>query len=311
MMKLINNDCLVELDKFVDNSFDTIIIDPPYEILLNHKIEIAIDWENLSKKLFRVLKKDKLCCIFGRQPFLMNKINPAMIDAGFKFKKEIIWYKGRRSNPLHYIGHTFENIYIYEKGNAKYNTNYRVDYVEHLLKEHHLKGYKMIKRLAGLINQNKKSNLTIKEILNFDYKKNGEDAKLTNNVEYDNKYNHLPKVINRKYSIIQHLCNGKKPHDIFNFPEFIYQQSHNMQKMNNEKNNIKHPTVKPIQLLNTLVQLTSLENDKILDCFGGSGTTALACKETNRDITIIEIDSEYCKIIEDRYETHIYQNELF
>ncbi len=54
-----------------------------------------------------------------------------------------------------------------------------------------------------------------------------------------------------------------------------------------------HPTQKPLGLFEKIVLDYSKENDLILDCFSGSGTTAVACYNTNRRFICIEKDREY------------------
>lgn len=61
-----------------------------------------------------------------------------------------------------------------------------------------------------------------------------------------------------------------------------------------------HPTVKPIALMEYLVKLVSKEGHTVLDPFLGSGTTAIACKNLNRNCIGIERDAEYVKISEAR-----------
>lgn len=61
------------------------------------------------------------------------------------------------------------------------------------------------------------------------------------------------------------------------------------------KNKI-HEAQKPTELLERLILLSSNENDLILDCFMGSGTTGVACKELNRNFIGIELDENYYKI---------------
>ena len=61
------------------------------------------------------------------------------------------------------------------------------------------------------------------------------------------------------------------------------------------KNNT-HITVKPIALMEHLIKLFSKENALVVDPFLGSGTTALACKNTNRKCIGTEINEEYYKI---------------
>lgn len=65
-------------------------------------------------------------------------------------------------------------------------------------------------------------------------------------------------------------------------------------------NDIVHPTQKPVELIKVLLQNSSEENDIVLDCFLGSGTTAVACKQLNRKFIGIEINPDYCKISEER-----------
>jgi len=61
-----------------------------------------------------------------------------------------------------------------------------------------------------------------------------------------------------------------------------------------------HPTIKSLKLINYLLNKSSIKNDIILDCFMGSGTTAIACKELDRQFIGFEISEEYCKIAEQR-----------
>lgn len=61
-----------------------------------------------------------------------------------------------------------------------------------------------------------------------------------------------------------------------------------------------HPTQKPIQLITYIIKNTSKENDIVLDCFMGSGTTAVACKQTGRNYIGMEKQQKYCDIIEKR-----------
>jgi len=61
-----------------------------------------------------------------------------------------------------------------------------------------------------------------------------------------------------------------------------------------------HPNEKPVPLLRKLVRSVSTKNDTILDCFGGSGATAIACCYEERDCTLIEISEDYCNIARKR-----------
>jgi len=63
-----------------------------------------------------------------------------------------------------------------------------------------------------------------------------------------------------------------------------------------------HPTMKDIKIIKKLISVLSNSNDVILDCFMGSGTTAVACKELGRNYIGFELNKGYCKIAEDRLE---------
>lgn len=65
-----------------------------------------------------------------------------------------------------------------------------------------------------------------------------------------------------------------------------------------------HPAVFPLQLATDHILSWSNENDTVLDCFGGSGTTAIACMNTNRNYILIEKVQKYIDIINNRIENH-------
>lgn len=66
------------------------------------------------------------------------------------------------------------------------------------------------------------------------------------------------------------------------------------------KEGVFHPTQKPLDLMKTLIELTTLEGHTVLDPFCGSGTTLLAAKELGRNFLGIEIDAAYVSISDSR-----------
>lgn len=67
-----------------------------------------------------------------------------------------------------------------------------------------------------------------------------------------------------------------------------------------DKDKYNHPTIKPLQLVKKHILHTTQEQELVLDCFSGSGTTCVAAKETNRRYIGVEISPEYYKISIDR-----------
>jgi len=63
---------------------------------------------------------------------------------------------------------------------------------------------------------------------------------------------------------------------------------------------IKHPCPKPVEITKKLITNLSKEGDLILDCFMGSGATAVACKQLKRDFIGFEINEDYIKLTEER-----------
>ena len=62
-----------------------------------------------------------------------------------------------------------------------------------------------------------------------------------------------------------------------------------------------HPTMKPLRLVADAILDCSLNNNIILDLFGGSGTTLIASAKTNRKCYMMELDPKYCQVIIDRF----------
>lgn len=63
-----------------------------------------------------------------------------------------------------------------------------------------------------------------------------------------------------------------------------------------------HPTQKPVGMLASILKDFSEENDSILDCFGGSGSTMIACEQLNRRCYMMELDPHYADVIIERWE---------
>ena len=61
-----------------------------------------------------------------------------------------------------------------------------------------------------------------------------------------------------------------------------------------------HPTVKPLEFIERIIKISSNEWDTVLDCYLWSWTTAVACKELNRNFIWIEINPEYVELAEKR-----------
>ena len=64
----------------------------------------------------------------------------------------------------------------------------------------------------------------------------------------------------------------------------------------------EHPTMKPVELVEHAILNSSVKGDTVLDLFGGSGTTLIACEKTGRKCRMVELEPGYCQVIVDRWE---------
>lgn len=66
--------------------------------------------------------------------------------------------------------------------------------------------------------------------------------------------------------------------------------------------NADHPTMKPVKLMAYLIRNSSRPGEKVLDVFGGSGSTLMAAEQTGRTCYTCELDERYCDVIKKRWE---------
>lgn len=116
----------------------------------------------------------------------------------------------------------------------------------------------------------------------------------TNAVPVNARINYLSNA--REYFIC--FCKGKKGvfHSYYDKGTYDYPIVSGKERI--------HPTQKPVALMRDLLLTHSNEGDVILDPFMGSGTTGVACVNTNREFIGIELNEEYFKIAERNYERY-------
>ena len=67
------------------------------------------------------------------------------------------------------------------------------------------------------------------------------------------------------------------------------------------RHNSDHPTMKPVEMLVYLLKNSSKRGDMVLDTFGGSGSTLIACEQSGRKCRMCELDPKYCDVIRRRW----------
>ena len=92
------------------------------------------------------------------------------------------------------------------------------------------------------------------------------------------------------YELMKELNNGKQMKDVWT----------GSLTSKSEKKNGKHPTQKPLYLLEKIIKASSKEGDIVLDAFNGSGTTGVASKKLHRKYIGIDLEEDYLKLTIDR-----------
>ncbi|MFM6990340.1 MAG: site-specific DNA-methyltransferase [Rhodoferax sp.] len=85
-------------------------------------------------------------------------------------------------------------------------------------------------------------------------------------------------------------CGDRDQSDIWNY--------------NKPRVNDLHPTMKPVELVERAIKNSSKSRDIVLDLFGGSGTTMIACEKTGRHARLMELDPKFVDVIVKRWEEY-------
>ena len=115
-----------------------------------------------------------------------------------------------------------------------------------------------------------------------------------------NKTNAMP-LFNNKYLTDKEYClyfrkNGYCNPESYEDAKTVYYQPINV----SDKEKFNHPTIKPINIIKTIIKNSSKQNDIIADFFMGSGTTCVASKDTDRQYIGFEIEEKWYNIAKDR-----------
>lgn len=97
------------------------------------------------------------------------------------------------------------------------------------------------------------------------------------------------------------FADGEMAWCSFHTPVRIYKQVWNGMIREGEHEDRVHPTQKPVKLLGNILKDFTNTNESILDVFGGSGSTLIACEQLGRKCYMMELDPKYCDVIRKRY----------
>ena len=301
--RLFLGDCLIESDKIETGSVDLILTDLPYGTMKGRdyskqpnqkegsKNAQDHNWDETlpTKKVFeianRILRKNGKMILTAQDPFSTELKTNALPNLPYNYS--CIWQKSNFANCLlinKACAKLYEDILIFSKTHDLERSHPLIDYFMAELEKTRM-NQSDINRLLG----NK---------MGGHY--------FTNGVQFC-----IPTEIN--YKKLQETGYFKKPYsEIKEIDEQFktkFASTFNLWEGNKYKSNIfkydrsevgYHPTQKPVLLLEDLIKTFSNEGDLVVDLTMGSGSTGVACRNTNRNFIGIEKDEQYFKIAEQR-----------
>jgi len=294
-INIINDNSLKYLATLDDNSIDLIVTDPPYFIdkldnnwnskkITNRKSNSHIKhlpkgmkfdkkqvknlydfYLNISRLLFKKLKPGGYYLSFS-SPRLYHAIAMACEIAGFEIRDMVNWVYTKSMPKGMSVTHLIKKM-----------KNINIDDKEKLIEEY--KNFKtpMVKSCFEpvCVCMKPMSDTFIKNELNFK----------TGLIDFSNKVG-----INSD-RVIANIITTEKFNDIYD-KNFLVSKPNKKEK----KSYNTHVTVKPIELMEHLIKIFSKKGALVVDPFLGSGTTAIACKNTGRKCIGIELNKEYFEI---------------
>ena len=301
---LYKGDCLIESDNIETGSVDLILTDLPYGVVKmkesagNYKVlntaetwDKAIEPKAIYEIANRILRKNGKMILFSQEPYTSRMITEAIPNVSFSYRA--VWEKNDFANGLGVnkaMVSFYEDILILSK---KHETE-----AIHPLRPY----FKNVMDFIGL---------NLKQINTKLGHRRAEHTFYIDSTQYglctEKTYLELIEVFG-----IDKVDGFKTFAELKEFDEHFkneFASTFNLWEGNKYKSNILkykkdyngyHPTQKPILLLEDLIKTFSNENDLVVDLTMGSGSTGIACKNTNRNFIGVEKDDKYFEIAQNR-----------
>jgi DNA modification methylase len=305
MIKLFKGDCLIESNKIESGSVDLILTDLPYGTMKGinqefvgygrkdhdgHLWDNVIDTNKIMQIANRILRKNGKMVMFAQDPFSTELKTKAIPNIPYNYS--MIWEKNDFANaliakkaPVNY----YEDILVFSKNNEFAGL--------HPLRPYFKEVFKFIGGTKKRIIQ------TIGQRCDHVFRFNSSQFDLCTLETYNDiiKYFNIKEMqLFKEFDYLQGIDNDFKIKfsSTFNLWEGKKYKS-NILKYKKDYNGF-HPTQKPLLLLEDLIKTFSNEGDNVVDFTMGSGSTGVACQNTNRNFIGIEQDETYFNIAKER-----------
>ena len=300
--KIINADCLDILRKLPDKCIDLVLTDPPYFGVVKN------DWDNqwkdiaefqkwvgeIGREIHRVLKDNGSFYWFGDDKTIAYC--QVELDKYFCLLNSLVWHK---TNGMCQKGYSVyrafapvtERILFYDKGEdqsglqmifsnpdlfASIKTYMRGEKEKVKLAN----GFKTEKEFNEYINAVTETSNVVSRHYFADSQYSFPTPELYAKLQTTGFFRREYEDLRREYEDLRRVWNNDiDAKDVLSFPII--------------SGKTIHPTQKPDAIIHYLLERSSKENDIVLDCFSGSGTTAVACHNLHRRFICIEKDPDY------------------
>lgn len=295
-MRLINGDCIDEMQKLIDEEvkIDLILTDPPYGTVKGIELDgwdnQTTSWDSIipTKEMFncceKLLRMNGVCILFSQEPYTsyLRQFKPTNLP----FIYPLYWLKDHFANPLvskkapvSYV----EDLSVYRKRYDSDNKHPLRNYSEVLLNELGMTKKDIISIVGGKADHffrynSSQFSLCTEETYNEMIEKLHIDK-----LDCFKSYSELMEINSKFNSKFNSKGNFKS--NVLEYPKSY---------------NHYHPTEKPVELLEDMIGTYTEQGDTVLDFTMGSGSTGVACRNTNREFIGIELDKKYFKIAKKR-----------
>ena len=302
--ELWRGDCLELMKNIPDGSVDLVLTDPPYGTMKGiddkHDWDTIIDTEKMFTEISRVLRRNGKAVLFCQEPYTSHLITNAPPSMLFCYRG--IWLKNCSGNSM--MAKTAM-------------TSWFEDFCVFVNKETHGGLHKLTSKITDLVMsigfdefakimfcEGRYKNLSSAKIATHkkihldgwnDYDSNAFDEKM---YRYLQTKIEMPYTFDEYFAIVEEY--KQKTKSVFNLWQGGKSKSNVLEYK--KDNDGYHPTQKPVALLEDLIQTYSNEGNTVLDFTTGSGSTGVACVNTNRHFIGIELDEGYFNIAKKRIE---------
>ena len=302
--KLYNGDCLTVMDELINDGVqvDMILADPPYGCIKGLELRETSNftkeqtqWDNIIPikpmydRCYELLKDNHNMLLFCDNKYSFQLYNNRMVSK-LPYLYKYYWLKQNFANqlgvniaPVNYI----EEIFVFKKINSTTENQKLREYAQKIWKYIGLSRAK-IERTLG--------NYKCNHFFRF----NGVQFSIPSRVAYED----LTRTFNLQecedYLTYDEMLELKEKNtNLFKLQDNEKYKS-NVLRYDKTYHGSLHPTQKPVPLLKDLIQTYTNEGDTVLDFTMGSGSTGVACMETDRKFIGIELDKHYYHIAEER-----------